>query len=522
YVDTVFAAHRISRHGYGADAPTWDFASSFFFTATMLTLIGYGYIAPVTFYGRLFGVVYCLIGIPLTLVTVANVAKFISETIFLIHYEFWKLWMEYKERKRGEIDENRPLFADSEDEQELLDRVKLIRFPPILVFLFVFIYGLFASYIIQLKENWTYVESMYFTFISILTVGFGDFRPEPKNMLTVLIVIIGGIILTTMCMDVIGRMYLKEIHYLGRKLQTNNPFYLIREAKARRRRQAMASLLAQFAKSMIFAHRNYNDLARKRSRKARKRQPRLGSRLLPDAKYLFARMPPDPPSECQVVSTSAYSVRLAWAPAFSTDDEVTYNIRYRLKFKENSKVREIAGIHGNAAEITNVDSCSLYEFRITAVSKYGESKPVVLVQYTEPQLSPQHIRATRLNANTIELIWEPPYKRHSDVKNYIVYYTDNPNSVLSEWEKITVHGRRVVFPELKFDWFYMFCATACFRDGQRSPLSRALFIKTDQIEFKPRCVGQSKTIEVMDSLCERETSNELTPLIRRNYVSFAV
>lgn len=25
--------------------------------------------------------------------------------------------MEYKERKRGEIDENRPLFADSEDEQ---------------------------------------------------------------------------------------------------------------------------------------------------------------------------------------------------------------------------------------------------------------------------------------------------------------------------------------------------------------------------------------------------------------------
>uniref|UniRef100_A0A1I7WKY0 Ion_trans_2 domain-containing protein n=1 Tax=Heterorhabditis bacteriophora TaxID=37862 RepID=A0A1I7WKY0_HETBA len=37
--------------------------------------------------------------------------------------------------------------------------------------MFVFFYGLFASYIIQKNEQWTYVESTYFTFISILTVG---------------------------------------------------------------------------------------------------------------------------------------------------------------------------------------------------------------------------------------------------------------------------------------------------------------------------------------------------------------
>lgn len=30
----------------------------------------------------------------------------------------------------------------------------------------------------------------------------------------------------------------------------------------------------------------------------------------------------------------------------------------------------------------SVDSCSLYEFRINAVSRFGESKPVYLVQYT--------------------------------------------------------------------------------------------------------------------------------------------
>lgn len=63
YVDTVFTAHRTFRHGYETDAPSWDFITSFFFTATMLTSIGYGFVVPFTFSGRLFVVIYCLIGL---------------------------------------------------------------------------------------------------------------------------------------------------------------------------------------------------------------------------------------------------------------------------------------------------------------------------------------------------------------------------------------------------------------------------------------------------------------------------
>lgn len=82
----------------------------------------------------------------------------------------------------------------------------------------------------------------------------------------------------------------------------------------------------------------------------------------------------------------------------------------------DKRTLELKGISANSAEIMSLFSCSLYEFRVTAVSKYGESKPIVLVQYTEPQLSPQHIMVKKMNANTVELTWEPPFKRTNDVK----------------------------------------------------------------------------------------------------------
>jgi len=37
--------------------------------------------------------------------------------------------------------------------------------------MFAIVYGFIGAYVIRLNEKWTYLEALYYTFISILTVG---------------------------------------------------------------------------------------------------------------------------------------------------------------------------------------------------------------------------------------------------------------------------------------------------------------------------------------------------------------
>jgi hypothetical protein len=130
-----------------------------------------------------------------------------------VHYHAWRVWLRFKNRKRtaAERNEGQQIFSDNVNEQvshfffqsytyfqEVLDKVRLIRFPPLVVFMFAILYGIIASLIIYRNEKWTYLETVYFTFISILTVGFGDFRPLPQNLFTVLLIVLGGITVSTM------------------------------------------------------------------------------------------------------------------------------------------------------------------------------------------------------------------------------------------------------------------------------------------------------------------------------------
>ena len=66
-------------------SPSWDFIGSTFFCVTVVTSIGYGHIAPVTFWGRCVLIAYAVIGLPMFLAALAALGSFASA---IVHYVY--------------------------------------------------------------------------------------------------------------------------------------------------------------------------------------------------------------------------------------------------------------------------------------------------------------------------------------------------------------------------------------------------------------------------------------------------
>ena len=59
----------------GTSVPSWSFGQSFFFASTVVTTIGYGHQSPLSGEGKVFCILYAIIGIPMTLVLLAAVVE---------------------------------------------------------------------------------------------------------------------------------------------------------------------------------------------------------------------------------------------------------------------------------------------------------------------------------------------------------------------------------------------------------------------------------------------------------------
>ncbi|KAL3059138.1 hypothetical protein OYC64_011132 [Pagothenia borchgrevinki] len=134
----------------------WKFAGSFYFAITVITTIGYGHAAPRTDAGKACCMFYAVLGIPLTLVMFQSLGERINTFVrFLLRRAKQGLGFQQTEVSMG----NMVLVG-------LLSCMSTLCVGA----------AAFSHF-----EDWTFFNAYYYCFITLTTIGFGDFVALQKT-----------------------------------------------------------------------------------------------------------------------------------------------------------------------------------------------------------------------------------------------------------------------------------------------------------------------------------------------------
>jgi len=184
---------------------SWNYIQSVFFSTTILTTIGYGNFAPVTFPGRLFCILFAIVGIPFTLSVIADVGQIFATLMTTI-------WEKYKDKIKPIMEKYKIMQDKSEEEEEEVGFAGNIKTAGgALLFLIIFLS--FGAYFISIYEDLTFFDAFYFCFITMTTIGFGDIVPnivgdeKTAYMLLCTIYILVGMTVFTTIIEIVRRQY---------------------------------------------------------------------------------------------------------------------------------------------------------------------------------------------------------------------------------------------------------------------------------------------------------------------------
>jgi len=130
--------------------PQWKFAGSFYYALVVLSLIGYGHSTPKTLLGQGFTVGYAFFGIPITMIMFQSMGERMNKFYTIVI----KKYRSCRGRKRTEVSEFDLILASGSTSA-------------VVVTLGAFLY--------HSQEGWSFFDSLYYCFITLSTIGFGDY-----------------------------------------------------------------------------------------------------------------------------------------------------------------------------------------------------------------------------------------------------------------------------------------------------------------------------------------------------------
>ncbi|XP_071483389.1 potassium channel subfamily K member 18-like isoform X1 [Diadema antillarum] len=293
----------------------WSFPSAMLFCMTTITTIGYGDIVPLTTWGRAFCVVYSIIGIPLSLICLANIGNLMARLvlklcrlghrILVIRHrlnscscksarrrskvvektsskkqivgsdveiglntfesppdysptdevvkqsvpatrDFSELRPDQPCTRSVSIATERPTFhpkgITKPETQEGADHPKscacececqcpnqaepdiLEEVPLFIVVVILVVYMCAHAALLSSSEDWTFGEGLYFSFITLTTIGFGDLVPTNHyardSFIPCIFLTLFGLAIMSMCIALVQEKILRTFREIKRKIGT--------------------------------------------------------------------------------------------------------------------------------------------------------------------------------------------------------------------------------------------------------------------------------------------------------------
>lgn len=154
---TNSSMHGLESFNLAEECSTWNLYNAVFFSFTALTTIGYGHLSPSTQAGKAVCILYSLLGIPINGVVIGSLATFFGARLNKLKKRTSK-----KTQQASGFKGKRYLRVFLEIIFYLIPGLGIFVFIPAGVFCLI-------------EDGWTYLDSFYYAFVTLTTIGFGDY-----------------------------------------------------------------------------------------------------------------------------------------------------------------------------------------------------------------------------------------------------------------------------------------------------------------------------------------------------------